>query len=70
MATYELPYAEEHLTELFQEARTGEAVFIVRPDGRSCQLLPVADMKECAPVWKRFKISRLRFARSFVPAYR
>ena len=42
MATYDLPYAQEHLDELFQEALTVEDVIIVRSDGRSCQLLPVA----------------------------
>ena len=42
MATYDLPYAKKHLDELFQEALTVEDVIIVRSDGRSCQLLPVA----------------------------
>ena len=50
MAIYELPYAEEHLSELFEEARSGEDVIIVRFDGRRCQLLPVADVKEEAPI--------------------
>ncbi len=45
MATYRLPYAEEHLAELFEEARNGEYVIIMRFDGRSCQLLPLADVK-------------------------
>jgi antitoxin (DNA-binding transcriptional repressor) of toxin-antitoxin stability system len=49
MSIYDLPYAQEHLAELFQEARTGEDVIIVRSDGRRCQLLPVADVKEEAP---------------------
>jgi hypothetical protein len=42
MPTYDLPYAEEHLAELFEEARQGDEVLIVRSDGRSCQLLPIA----------------------------
>jgi antitoxin (DNA-binding transcriptional repressor) of toxin-antitoxin stability system len=46
MATYDLPYAQEHLDELFQEARTGEEVIIVRADGRSCQLVPLAEAKD------------------------
>ena len=46
MATYDLPYAQEHLDELFQEALTVEDVIIVRSDGRSCQLLPLADVKD------------------------
>lgn len=46
MATYDLPYAQEHLDELFQEALTTDDVIIVRTDGRSCQLLPLADVKE------------------------
>ena len=68
MATYELPYAEEHLAELFQEARAGEDVIIVRRDDRSCQLLPVADVKDRAPVFKKFKIPGLKLARLLVPA--
>ncbi|HEY3453812.1 MAG TPA: hypothetical protein VGK64_04360 [Bryobacteraceae bacterium] len=42
MATYDLSYAEEHLAELFEEARQGDEVLIVRSDGRVCQLLPIA----------------------------
>jgi antitoxin (DNA-binding transcriptional repressor) of toxin-antitoxin stability system len=42
MATYDLSYAEEHLAELFEEARQGDEVLIVRSDGRACQLLPIA----------------------------
>ncbi len=42
MPTYDLPYAEEHLAELFEEARQGDEVLIVRSDGRACQLLPIA----------------------------
>jgi antitoxin (DNA-binding transcriptional repressor) of toxin-antitoxin stability system len=38
MAAYDLPYAQEHLTELFEEACNGEDVIIVRSDARSCQL--------------------------------
>ena len=46
MATYDLPYAQEHLEEVFQQALTVEDVIIVRADGRSCQLLPLADVKD------------------------
>ena len=42
MPAYDLPYAQEHLGELFEEARQGEEVLIVRSDGRSCQLVPIA----------------------------
>jgi hypothetical protein len=68
MATYDLPYAPKHLDELFEEARTGEDVIIVRFDGRSCQLLPVADVKEEAPLAEEFKIQDLELPGSFVPA--
>ncbi len=46
MATYELPYAQEHLAELFHEARLGEEVIIVRADGKSCELLPLAEVAQ------------------------
>jgi hypothetical protein len=46
MATYDLAYAQKHLEELFQEAISVEDVIIVRSDGRSCQLLPLADVKD------------------------
>jgi hypothetical protein len=68
MPTYELPYAQEHLEELFQEARTGEDVIIVRFDGRSCQLLPLADVKNEAPLAGEFKIPDLDLGGSLVPA--
>ena len=48
MATYDLPYAQEHLDELFQEALTVEDVIIVRADGRSCQLVPLANVQDVA----------------------
>jgi hypothetical protein len=37
-----------------EEARSGEDVIIVRSDGLSCQLLPIADVKEAAQAeeWK------------------
>jgi antitoxin (DNA-binding transcriptional repressor) of toxin-antitoxin stability system len=43
MPAYDLEYAEEHLAELFHEARLGEEVIIVRDDGRSCALTPLAE---------------------------
>ena len=46
MATYELHYAQEHLAELFDEARSGEEVIIVRADGRSCELTPLAEVRQ------------------------
>jgi hypothetical protein len=68
MATYDLPYAQEHLTELFEEARNGEDVIIVRFDGRSCQLLPLADVKDEAPDAGEWKIADLEGFGSAVPA--
>jgi antitoxin (DNA-binding transcriptional repressor) of toxin-antitoxin stability system len=68
MATYDLPYAQEHLQELFEEARNGEDVIIVRSDGRSCQLLPLADVKDEAPDAGEWKISDLEPLGSAVPA--
>jgi hypothetical protein len=68
MATYDLPYGKEHLEELFEEARTGEDVIIVRFDGRSCQLLPLADVKSEAPLAEEFKIPDLDLTGSVVPA--
>jgi hypothetical protein len=46
MSTYDLPYAKEHLFELFNDARAGEEVIIVRADGRSCELTPLAEVKQ------------------------
>lgn len=68
MATYDLPYAQEHLAELFQEARTGEDVIIVRRDGRSCQLLPLADVKQEAPQSSALEIPDIGFGGVFAPA--
>jgi hypothetical protein len=68
MATYDLPYAQEHLQELFEEARNGEDVIIVRSDGRSCQLLPLGDVKDEAPDAGEWKISDLEPLGSAVPA--
>jgi antitoxin (DNA-binding transcriptional repressor) of toxin-antitoxin stability system len=50
MATYELHYAQEHLAELFDEARSGEEVIIVRRDGRSCELTPLAEVRQDGPM--------------------
>jgi antitoxin (DNA-binding transcriptional repressor) of toxin-antitoxin stability system len=49
MPTYDLPYAKEHLDELFEEAHAGEEVIIVRSDGCSCRLLPLVDVMDEAP---------------------
>jgi antitoxin (DNA-binding transcriptional repressor) of toxin-antitoxin stability system len=56
MATYELHYAQEHLAELFNEARSGEEVIIVRADGRSCELTPLAEVKQDETILAAFKI--------------
>jgi antitoxin (DNA-binding transcriptional repressor) of toxin-antitoxin stability system len=56
MATYELHYAQEHLAELFDEARSGEEVIIVRADGRSCELTPLAEVKQDKTILAAFKI--------------
>jgi hypothetical protein len=68
MPTYHLPYAQEHLEDLFEEARTGEVVIILRFDGRSCQLLPLADVKSRAPLTEKVAISDLELPGSLVPA--
>jgi hypothetical protein len=60
--------AKEHLEELFEEARTGEDVIIVRFDGRPCQLLPLADVKNEAPLREQFKMPDLELPSSLVPA--
>jgi len=57
-----------HLTELFEEARNGEDVIVVRSDGRSCQLLPLADVKDEAPDAGEWKIADLEPLGSAVPA--
>jgi antitoxin (DNA-binding transcriptional repressor) of toxin-antitoxin stability system len=46
MPSYDLPYAKEHLFELFNDARAGEEVILVRADGRSCELTPLAEVKQ------------------------
>ena len=56
MPTYELHYAKEHLFELFDEARSGEEVILVRADGRSCELTPLAEVKQDEPTAAAFKI--------------
>jgi antitoxin (DNA-binding transcriptional repressor) of toxin-antitoxin stability system len=68
MRIYDLPYAQEHLAELFQEARTGEDVIIVRADGRRCQLLPLGDVKEKAPAEEESTIFGLGTGVAPVPA--
>ena len=68
MATYELPYAQEHLDELFQEARAGEEVIIVRVDGRSCQLLPLAEVKDEAAMAEESESPDLGIPGVLVPA--
>jgi hypothetical protein len=50
MAIYDLAYAEEHLGELFHEARLGEQVIIVRADGKACELTPIAEVEQDEPL--------------------
>jgi hypothetical protein len=56
MAIYDMTYAEEHLGELFHEARLGEQVIIVRSDGRACELTPIADVEQEEPLVERLPI--------------
>lgn len=44
MATFALEYAQEHLVELFHAARLGQEVVIMREDGKSCELTPLAEI--------------------------
>jgi len=44
MATFDLEYAQEHLVELFHAARLGQEVVIMREDGKSCELTPLAEI--------------------------
>jgi antitoxin (DNA-binding transcriptional repressor) of toxin-antitoxin stability system len=68
MATYDLPYAQEHLDELFHDARTGEEVIIVRIDGRSCQLVPLAEVKDEAAMAEESESPDLGIPGVLVPA--
>ncbi len=56
MPTYNLHYAQEHLAELFNEARSGEEVIIVRADGRCCELTPLAEVKQDETILAAFEI--------------
>lgn len=56
MAIYDLPYAQDHLVELFHEARLGEEVIIVRSDGKSCELTPIADVLQEEPLTESIPI--------------
>jgi antitoxin (DNA-binding transcriptional repressor) of toxin-antitoxin stability system len=49
MSTYALDYAQEHLPDLFHRARLGEEVIIMREDGRSCELTPLAEVRNEQP---------------------
>lgn len=44
MATYDLDYARERFADLFQDARDGKEVVIVRDDGVSCKLVASAEV--------------------------
>jgi antitoxin (DNA-binding transcriptional repressor) of toxin-antitoxin stability system len=56
MPNYELHYAKDHLFELFDAARSGEEVIIVRQDGRSCELTPLAEVLQDEPAAATFKL--------------
>jgi antitoxin (DNA-binding transcriptional repressor) of toxin-antitoxin stability system len=56
MPNYELHYAKDHLFELFDAARSGEEVIIVRGDGKSCELTPLAEVRQDEPSAATFKI--------------
>jgi hypothetical protein len=63
MATFDLPYAKEHLGELFEETRQGAEVLIVRSDGRMCQSLPMAMVPAEARELGKLNLRTLRLAR-------
>lgn len=56
MASYDLEFARERLADLFQEARDGKQVIIVRGDGRSCELTPLAEVWSDEPAAARLPI--------------
>ena len=68
MVIYQLVYAQDHLAELFEEARNGEDVIIHRSDGRRCQLLPIADVKDEEPVAEEALLPELGMAGIPAPA--
>lgn len=68
MVMYQLAYAQDHLAELFEEARNGEDVIIQRSDGRRCQLVPVADVKDEAPIAEAALLPDLEIVGTPVPA--
>jgi antitoxin (DNA-binding transcriptional repressor) of toxin-antitoxin stability system len=56
MPNYELHYAKDHLLELFDAARSGVEVIIVRDDGQSCELTPLAEVRQDEPMAATFKV--------------
>ncbi len=46
MPTYALEYAQEHLVDLFHQARLGAEVLIRREDGQLCELTPLAQVRD------------------------
>lgn len=69
MPNYELHYAKDHLLELFDAARSGEEVVIVRSDGRACELTPLAEVSQDEPAAATFELpNKLPDAGELVPA--
>ena len=50
MPTYALEYAQEHLADLFHQARLGAEVIIAREDGQVCELTPLAQVRNEQPL--------------------
>jgi antitoxin (DNA-binding transcriptional repressor) of toxin-antitoxin stability system len=49
MPTFALEYAQEHLADLFHQARLGAEVIIIREDGQLCELTPLAEARNEQP---------------------
>lgn len=49
MPTFALEYAQEHLPDLFHQARLGKEVMIRREDGQLCELTPLAQVRSEQP---------------------
>jgi antitoxin (DNA-binding transcriptional repressor) of toxin-antitoxin stability system len=49
MPRYALEYAQEHLADLFHQARLGAEVLIIREDGQVCELTPLAQIRNEEP---------------------
>jgi antitoxin (DNA-binding transcriptional repressor) of toxin-antitoxin stability system len=49
MPIFALEFAQEHLAELFHQARLGKEVIIKREDGQLCELTPLAQVRDEQP---------------------